>query len=83
MKCLDDLPQMFIVIIDFDMKETDDSHILITSIDAMGQPEETKRFDKSNYNDGKWNQVGYLTPGLKNTCNSLGTNGVSNALSIV
>ena len=56
---------MFISITDFYIEETDDSHILITSIDAMGQPEETKRFDKSNYDYGKWNQVGYLA---KNTC---------------
>ena len=53
---------MFISITDFDMVETDDSHILITSIDAMGEPEETKKFDKSNYDYGKWNQAGYLAP---------------------
>ena len=50
---------MFISIIDFDMKETDDSaQILITVIDSMGKPEETKRFDKkTNYEYGKWVQV--------------------------
>ena len=52
---------MFISIADFDMKETDDSYILITLIDARGKPEETKRFDKkTNYDYGKWVQVGYL-----------------------
>ena len=41
------------------MKETDDSaQILITVIDLMGKPEETKRFDKkTNYEYGKWVQV--------------------------
>ena len=52
---------MFISITDFNKRETDDSHILITVIDAMGQPEETKRFDKKTINeDGKWIQVRYL-----------------------
>ena len=63
---------MFILIKDFDIEQTDDSHILITLINAMGQPEETKRFDKSNYNYGKWNQVGYLAPRGENTYNYLG-----------
>ena len=58
-KCPDYNRQMFISITDFDIEKTDDSHILITLIDAMGQPEETKRFDKSNYDHGKWNQDGY------------------------
>ena len=49
---------MFISITDFDMEEADDSHILITLIDAMAQPEETKRFDKrTNYDYGKWIQL--------------------------
>ena len=49
-------------ITDFDAEEKDDSsHILITAIDAMGRPEQTKRFDrKTNYDYGKWVQVGYL-----------------------
>ena len=52
---------MFISITDFDKEETDDSHILITVIDAIGQPEETKRFDKKTNNDyGYWIQVGHL-----------------------
>ena len=52
---------MFISITDFDMEEADDSHILITLIDAMAQPEETKRFDKrTNYDYGKWIQVGHI-----------------------
>ena len=52
---------MFISIAHFDMKETDDSYILITLIDAIGKPEETKRFDKkTNYDYGKWIQVGFL-----------------------
>ena len=44
------------------MAETDDSsHILITVIDEMGRPEETKRFDRKTSDDfGKWIQVGYL-----------------------
>ena len=51
---------MFILIIDFEMEETDNSHILITLIDSMGQPEETKRFDKINNDPGKWIQDGYF-----------------------
>ena len=47
---------MFISITDFEMEETHNSHILITLIDSMGQPEETKRFDK--YDSGKWIQDG-------------------------
>ena len=42
------------------MEETDNSHILITLIDSMGQPEETKRFDKTNNDPGKWIQDGYF-----------------------
>ena len=43
------------------MEETDDSHILITVINAMGELEETKRFDKETNNDyGEWIQVRYL-----------------------
>ena len=52
---------MFISITDFDKEETDDSYILITVIDAIGRPEEMKRFDKQTSNDdGKWIQVRYL-----------------------
>ena len=53
---------MFISITDFDMEETfDSSRILITVIDEMGKPEEIKRFDiNTNYDHGKWIQVGYL-----------------------
>ena len=54
------MPQMFIQIIDFDTEEMDDSHILITLIDSMGQPEETKRLDKTNYDVGEWIQDGHL-----------------------
>ena len=54
------MPQMFIQIIDFDTEETDDSHFLITLIDSMGQPEETIRLDKTNYDIGNWIQDGYL-----------------------
>ena len=58
---------MFISITDFEMEKTDNSHILITLIDSMGQPEETKRFDKTNYDSGKWIQDGLLTTeGVKN-----------------
>ena len=49
---------MFISITDFEMEETDHSHILIRLIDSFGQTEETKRFDKTNYNSGKWIQDG-------------------------
>ena len=55
-----DSPQLFISIRDFDTEETDDSQILITIIDSMGQPEETKRFDKTNYDVEKWIQEGYF-----------------------
>ena len=51
---------MFISIKDFDTEETDDSHILITVIDSIGQPEETKRFDQTNYDIEKWIQDGYF-----------------------
>ena len=52
---------MFISITDFDMEKTDYAHILITLIDGMGEPEETKRFDKkTNYDFGKWIQVGFF-----------------------
>ena len=51
---------MFISITDFDNEETDDSHILITLIDAMGKPEDTKRFNRRTNYDGKWIQVGYF-----------------------
>ena len=51
---------MIISITDFDIQKTDDSaYILITVIDSMGRPEETKRFDKTNYQHGKWFQVGH------------------------
>jgi len=52
---------LFISIKDFNTEETDDSHILVTLIDSMGQPEVTKRFDISNYDVEKWIQDGYLT----------------------
>ena len=62
---------MFISITDFDMEEADDSHILITLIDAMAQPEETKRFDKrTNYDYGKWIQVGHKKMELNDCMNS-------------
>ena len=49
---------MFISIVDFDVDKTDDSYILITVIDSMGKPEETRRFDnKTHYDIGKWIQV--------------------------
>ena len=53
---------MFISITDFDTEEAfDSSRILITVIDEMGKPEEIKRFDiYTNYDHGKWIQVGYL-----------------------
>ena len=52
---------MFISIIDFDIHETDDSQILITILDTMGKPEDTKIFDKNtNYDNGNWIQVGYF-----------------------
>ena len=66
--------QMFISITEFDIGEADDSHILITLIDAMSQFEETKRFNnKAIFDDEKWIQVGYLTPRA---------NSISNAVSI-
>ena len=52
---------MFISITDFDAEETDDSHIMITIMDSMGQTEGTKRFDQTNYDVEKWIQDGYLT----------------------
>ena len=65
---------MFISITEFDIGEADDSHILITLIDAMSQFEETKRFNnKAIFDDEKWIQVGYLTPRA---------NSISNAVSI-
>ena len=64
-KCPDYHPQMFISITDFDIEKTDDSHILITLIDSMGQPEKTKRFDKINNDFGKWIQDGLLTTGAR------------------
>ena len=51
---------MFISITDFDMEETDDSYILITTIDSMGKPEEIKRFDKKRNSEyGEWIMLGY------------------------
>ena len=52
---------MFISVTNFDLAETDDSsHILITVIDGMNKPEDTKRFDRKTNDDyGKWIQVGY------------------------
>ena len=62
MKCSDSsFSQLFISITDFDTDETDDSYFLITVIDSLGQPEETKRFDNTNYDLEKWIQDGYLT----------------------
>ena len=75
---------MFFSITDFDTEETEDSHILITLFDPMGQLEETKRFDKTNYDVGNWIQVGYLTTEVaKNTCNTIGANEVSNDIFIL
>ena len=54
---------MFISIRDFDTEERDDSHILITVIDSMGQPEEAKRLDITNYDLERWIQDGYLNAG--------------------
>ena len=52
---------MFISIIDFDIKEKDNSsYILIIAIDAMGKPEKTQRIDRTNVEYGKWIQVGHL-----------------------
>ena len=51
---------MFISITHFDMQGTDNFRILITTINTMGKPEDTKRFDKKTNYDGKWFQVGYL-----------------------
>ena len=61
-KCTDSrLPQMFISITDFQKDADNFSHILITVIDAMGQPEQTKRFDKNtNFHFGEWIQDGCL-----------------------
>ena len=42
------------------MEETDNSNILITLIDSMGQSEDIKRFDKTNYDSGNWIQDGYF-----------------------
>ena len=58
---------MFISIIDFDIEETDNStHILITVIDEMGQPERILRFDqKTNSDYGEWIQVGHRKNALK------------------
>ena len=73
---------MFISITDFDTEKTDDSHILITLIDSMGQPEKTERFDKTNYDLEKWIQEGYFTTeeSEKNMCHILEANDVSNAI---
>ena len=54
---------MFISITNFEMEETDNSHILITLIDSMGQPEDTKRFDKTNYDIEKWIQDRFFPGG--------------------
>ena len=59
--------QLYISITDFDTEETDDSYILITIIDSMGKPEETKRLDKTNYYIDNWIQDGYLNTGAKIT----------------
>ena len=55
---------MFITL-DFDTEETDDSHVLITEINSMGQPEETIRLDKTNYDVGNGIQVGHSNTGRK------------------
>ena len=60
-KCSDGwYPQLFISITDFDAEETDDSHIMISIMDSMGQTEGTKRFDQTNYDVEKWIQDGHL-----------------------
>jgi len=69
---------LFISIRDFNTEETDDSYILITIIDSMGKPEETKRLDKTNYDVENWIQDGYLNTGGENY-----TLDVSNAISIL
>ena len=51
---------MFLSITDFDADETDDSHIMITIMDSMGQTQGTKRFDQTNYDVRKWIQDGFL-----------------------
>ena len=61
------MPQLFISITHFDTEETDDSHILVTLLDSIGQPEETKRFDHTNYDVEKWIQDGYLTTKIRVT----------------
>ena len=55
-------PVMFIFIKDFVTEEIDNfSNILITVIDSMGKPEQTKRFDrKTNYDNKGWIQERYF-----------------------
>ena len=58
---------MFISVLDLNIEETDDStYFSVTSMDAMENPEESLRFDhNSNYEYGKWIQVGDAKPGDK------------------
>ena len=53
---------MFILIKDFIIDELDDfTNIMITSIDSMGNLEQSKRFDrKTNYDNKGWIQDGYF-----------------------
>ena len=53
---------MFIFIKDFVTEEIDDfSHLLITVIDSVDGPEQSKRFDrKTNHNNKRWIQDGYF-----------------------
>ena len=55
-------PVMFIFIKDFVTEEIDDfSNILITVIDSMDNPGQSKRFDrKTNFDNKGWIQDGYF-----------------------
>ena len=55
-------PVMFIFIKDFVTEEIDDfSNILITVIDSMDKPGQSKRFDrKTNFDNKGWIQDGYF-----------------------
>ena len=50
---------MFISILDLNVEKTDDlTYFSVTLMDAMGNPEETLRFDhNSTHEYGKWTQV--------------------------
>ena len=54
--------QIILSITKFEIDEKDRfSNILITTIDSMGKPEQTKRFDRrTNYYNGELIQDGYL-----------------------